>query len=258
MHPEVCGSSVKETHYLDDRVKPGAANFSRTGLDGYAQFFQPGPGEHLLVEATPSYADQHQPLEVLRSLPQPPRIVFVLREPAARILSQFRYMQHTLRNIDQRYQFSDWLASEAGARELAKSNYLPQLQRWSAALGRERIYALLFEDFIAAPQQQLSLLLDWAGLSAHQFNRASLTQRNRTHAVRFPALEAVAGRVKALLPRGLVARLMPVYSWLNTQAVQISASEQTALLRLRQDFRVENEQLASRFGLNISPWLNHS
>ena len=96
LHPQICGSSIKETHFLDDRPAPGAPNIASDGLAGYQAFFRPNPRHQVLLEATPSYVLQETPLATLAELKPPPRVLFMLREPAARVQSEFRYLKHTL------------------------------------------------------------------------------------------------------------------------------------------------------------------
>lgn len=255
LHPEVCGSMVKETNFLFDEPRPDAVAYHRHGLEAYGRFFPAAPRERVIIEATPRYATQETPPTVLATLPSKPRVLFVVREPGARIRSQFRYLKYNLHYVDEDESFAGWLESDVGKSNIEATRYRRHLARWVERLGKERVRVQVFEEMVRAPAREMGRLCAWLGLDAAFFEGRVLTPRNRTQRIERPGLHGLAQRFGAVLPRSLVNRLLPAWYRLVAQPAEPAAEgEAAALEALRARFEQDNRRLSEDFDLDLSAW----
>src|SRR5690606_29284173 len=99
-HPLIQGASPKETFFFMDDSHPLSGrhglSFGRNGVESYSSFFPDRKEDSLLIEATTHYFYQRTARDYLSSLQKKPLIVMLLREPANRILSSFRFTRDNL------------------------------------------------------------------------------------------------------------------------------------------------------------------
>lgn len=255
LHPDVCGSSVKETNFLFDEPKPDSVAFHTHGLDAYGRFFQPRGAERVIVEATPNYTTQDTPIEVLAGLPTAPRILVLVREPAARVLSQYRFLQQNLGRLAEDVSFRDWLRTDKGQRNVDISRYHRHLVRWAARFDDDRLRVLVFEELVRDPAAVMGGICDWLGIDGALYGEVELAAHNRTQAVRHPGLAALAHRLRAHVPAGAVNRLLPL--WQRLVAHPVSPPRESDLetrRELRAEFDADNRALARDFGLDLAAW----
>ena len=173
-HPQVLAPSGKELQYF-------TLHHAR-GLDWYRGCFpRLGPGQHTL-EASPYYLfDPAAPGRLAAALPDA-RVVVLLRDPVARAVSHHR---HSVRTGAERLPLAEALAAEpartARAQRLGpgssrghrllrqhsyagRGRYGEQLERWGAAVGRERLHVVRSEDLHADPARHHAALLGFLGL----------------------------------------------------------------------------------------------
>jgi len=96
-HPEVCESSIKETRFFLERnyPLPSVTRFDGGNLEEYGRFFARclrDPAK-VLLEASPDYLYSRVALRIGELMPRA-RIVFVLRDPADRVISWYLYARH--------------------------------------------------------------------------------------------------------------------------------------------------------------------
>ncbi len=255
LHPEVCGSIVKETHFLRDEPQAGAVSIHTHGLEAYGGFFRPEGHHRVIMEATPNYATEETPVSLLAGLPGPPRILFVVREPGARLLSQYRFLKYNLRHVPEEVRFEEWLETDVGRRHVALSRYQDHLARWAAKFPRERLKVMVFEDLVRDPVTAMGALCDWLGLDGAVFREIDLTPRNITQAMRHPRLQKLAQRLRSHVPGGLVNRFLPLWYRLVAHPPKPPRQEDVALMQaLRGGFTEDNAVLAADFGLDLTAW----
>ena len=119
-HPDVCGSTPKETFFLMDEGHPllNRVNVHASGLGAYGSFFKEKPGAAHRLEGTTQYLYQTTPLSALVELEQPPHVVFVVRRPGARVYSSFRYTANNLARLRRPLEFVDYVRLAKERREL--------------------------------------------------------------------------------------------------------------------------------------------
>lgn len=278
-HPEVCGSTVKETFYLMDKDHPllrKGSNFHEHGLRGYQTYFNNRSPEHKIVfEATTHYIYQRTPIEVLSQLPQAPRIVFMLRKPSERVYSSFQYTKNNLANFTRHISFSQFIElvksdpEDSRLRECAGpsayvlkndlkySRYIEYISLWRARFGTERVHVLLFEDMKNNPRGFMKELASRLGIDPGFYDAYDLPARNETLTVNYPSLHRRMkkfngllsdGKLKAALKRGYLKAQSG-----NTKSEKSSEDTQ-ALAELERDFQPFNQRLANELGLDLSAW----
>lgn len=183
-HPQVAVSATKELEFLD-------VHFDR-GLDWYrAQLPTAGPGT-VVAEATPTYlAHPLAPARAADVLPDT-RFVAVLREPVARAWSQYWFFR--MLGVERR----SWAASQEW--HLGIGRYPEQLARWDAAVGRDRLLLLLFDDLQADPAALFAQVCRFAGVrdDVLPVSTAAVnpTQRPRSGALQWALRDSGAGRTR--------------------------------------------------------------
>src|SRR5882672_4560890 len=93
-HPRVATSPAKGTEFLMNLDSPylnRELNYHQHGLAAYERYFRDERHKPIRLDASTRYFDQETARTVLAALDPPPHVIFVLREPAARVLSLFRY-----------------------------------------------------------------------------------------------------------------------------------------------------------------------
>jgi hypothetical protein len=125
-------------------------------------------GERHFGESTDLYtrypaAGDGVPRKMLRCNPEV-RLLYLLRHPVARLLSQFRYERAKPYNPAPR-SFGAYLDSAADP--ISASRYAWQLRRFlSSGFRRERIHVVVFEELLAAPERELQRITDFLRIDA--------------------------------------------------------------------------------------------
>lgn len=129
----------KELNFFDDHY--------HRGLDWYAAQFDP-PAPRLL-DCSPAYfAKPEVPERIAESTPHA-RVVFVLREPIARLVSDFH---HARRRGDVAPDATIGAAVRHKPSLVEESRYAAQLDRWLAQPGLGPVGVVFFDDLARDPQ----------------------------------------------------------------------------------------------------------
>lgn len=278
-HPEVCGSSVKETFYLMDPGHPllrKNSSFHEHGLSGYQAYFRNSSAEHKIVfEATTHYIYQRTPIEVLSGLPEVPRIIFMLRKPSERVYSSFQYTKNNLANFTRDISFSQFVeivrsnpedtrldeyagrSSYVLKNDLKYSRYIEYISRWRERFGGDRVHVFLFEEMKKNSPGFMKELASRIGIDSSFYDEYEFPVRNETFSVSYPALHRRVkgfngllgnGKLKAALRRGYLAAQ-------SGKSKPAKSTEDVRTLReLEREFTPFNQRLAHEFGLDLSAW----
>ncbi len=156
-------------------LRPDAGAATR---EEYASLFPPAPaGVRLLGEKSTSYLERPEAAAPMRRLLPGVRLVFVLRDPVERAVSNYRFsvdngvetesMEVAFRDEERRRR--DWdrrRFSVSPFAYLRRGDYADLLAPWEAALGRERLTLLLYEDLRSDTAATLRRLLLALGADA--------------------------------------------------------------------------------------------
>lgn len=278
-HPDVCASRVKETFFLVDSGTPlsnGSTTIHDTGISGYQSLFSHCRSDiKLVIEGTTHYLYQETARTVLSTLDPVPHIVFLLRNPADRAYSSFRYTRDTLRRLRRNISFAKWLrlletrpaeayrlvigerSSYVLVNDVQFGRYIEYLRPWISAFGSDRIHVYLFEHFVRAPRYFMEGLAELASIDPtfyrqYEFQRANRTVRTRSRALQRAAL-AARQRIPDTISTGM---LETFYRRFQTTLVpqEVSDEDHAALARLEQQYARFNTLLGTELGIDVNAW----
>ena len=267
-HPGALGSDVKETCFFSD---PDTLDYRpdfhvSQGLDRYAAAWPPGPSGLLRIEATPGYIYSATALRHIPALPDAPKCLFILREPAAQIRSCHTYFRNNWDHIPPDMGLADYLAAvRAGSHDfggntlardaLRNAVYADWLRPWRDALGPGRMRVMLFEDLLRDKRAFMAGVAGWCGLDPAFYDDYAFPASNESYAVVNRRLQAVNIALRGRLPKGPLYRAArAVYRRINTRRPVADEGDAGAMAALRAEFAPANAVLAREFGLDLSAW----
>lgn len=276
-HPDIRGCRIKEPFFLTDPLHPLSRrpNLVHDGLEGYNTLFLSEDADApIRMEATTHYLFDPMARNAITDMPDA-RIIIVLREPAARVYSSFRYTANNLARVSPNLTFARYVAlidkreslspkwcSHAGSafvlqRDIEYSHYAKYVKQWVAAVGHNRIKILLMETMINDPDSTVRSILDWLGLDPDRLTELDHAGRNRTEEVRLPGLQAIARRINSRIrpPDPIRHLAKKTYGFFQfRKPTPLATDDAAALRRLQADFASDNAKLAEITGLDLSAW----
>jgi len=277
-HPDICGSSDKETYYLLDQEYPmrreGYDNYHQSGLAGYSAYFQAWHGEPYRVEATPDYLYQQTALEVI-SQTEKPQVLVVLRKPSGRVYSLYQFARNNAGTLDLDISFREFVEAGFGDSDLLsrkpilqmaieQSQYVDYIDKWVASIGRENIHLVLFEELTKAPLECLQQLCMGLNIDASYYEGFDFVAYNRTVAVKSKLLHRIRRRGHSLINRycaGVVpewfkSMVYTVYNTINQSSKLIDSTDEELMVIAELDtyFAPYNRRLEELMKVDLSVW----
>jgi Sulfotransferase domain len=258
--PDVCPSDVKEIQYFTplsegDGVLPP--------LGDYAKHFRAAHGERYRLEASPQYFHGGRVIvDAMRHTLDRPRVIVMLRDPVARLWSQFRFMRSRLADLPDGMTFDDYVAKcrqvHDQAEPFSQENrlywtieggcYVNYLDPWVDGFGDD-LRVVFFEQMATLPEEVTRDVSTWLGLDPAAAARVNYTVENRTIRYRSKLLQrvALAANKEGALGgrRRLKEPLRRLYYRLNRKAEAEEMSHATRA-ELQGVFAPANEALAAR------------
>jgi len=252
-HPDACSSRQKETFFFADSVNRfnKDLNIHDHSLEAYQQHFQHCEGQKVIFEATAPYIYMEQALKHIPQLPTQPKVVFFLREPAARTLSQYLFQRDRLGITN--CSFEEYVKRE---RVLKQGNYASYLKLWKAALPDNRLKVILFEEFLADKVQGMKDLCDFCGLDGSFYEDFNFTQRNETVKMKSKKLHQFGLKLQQFVPHSVQEKLLPLYLKLNSGGKSKGTPQEKGQLKdLKLKFEKPNQELEELFPhLDFEKW----
>ncbi|HEU0195310.1 MAG TPA: sulfotransferase [Gaiellales bacterium] len=276
-HPQICHSSIKETHYFMplSEVEDGASGRLPPASD-YGRYFRRFAGEPYLMEASPRYFQGGRRLVCgLRSMLPGVSVMVTLRDPVLRTWSMYRYVRShgfiAAGETFDRYVDRCEALARSGARQSADnrpywgtrvSRYADHLPAWLEELPPERLQIVFFEDMVADVPGTLERLCGWLGLDAGDVGDWDLSVRNTSGEVRSAMLHRVArfANHERLLRnhRRLKSPLRRAYYAVNRGREETMPADTRR--RLEAIFRQPNRRLCGQLAASgyrdLPPWLS--
>ncbi len=261
-HPEVCGSKYKETLYFFDKVRESNknANFHDHGWDGYAQLFENCKNAKVVFEATPEYATRNTALRYLPEIRPLPKFIFLLREPAERLFSFYRFQKYRMRNekvVNQ--SFSEFLEERTkphGRGQVGMSCYVRFLKNWRDQVGDENLGVFLMEEMMEDPKGFMKKLSTFLKIDPSFYEDFDFPKGNPTVKVKSKSLHKLGSKIQSYFPPFLQNKvLIPLYLKINADKAPKSSSEDLAIKeKLKKDYKECNTELAQIFNLDLTYW----
>ncbi len=212
-HPEVYGSPKKETFFWSDKVNRfnQDANCQTHDASAYASFFKGAHHERVLFEATAHYLYESNALEHFSSLADPPKVLFLFREPSAMMYSHYKMERYRTKRVN--LPLEDYVHLPKMVRNV---DYAQHLKRWMDAMpeGRVRFYA--FEDIMSRKRAFMQELSEWLGIDPQFYDSYDFEHRNESVAIKSGALHQWGLKLQPLVPHRLQKWLLPLYLKLNS------------------------------------------
>jgi hypothetical protein len=261
-HPQVCGSSLKETSFFSRcKGKP-----TPDGLATYSGYFSHCPEGALLIEASPNYLFGGRAVaEGIRNAVPDARLIFLLRDPVSRLLSFFARNQGRDSPITKGLSLARFidLAIEADRKpadaldeatnqvvmRLQAGRYGPLLRQYLSVFPAERCHITFFDDFAASPLDAVRSVGTFLGIDTAWYDNYSFSVENKTRAYRLRWLHKLAfntnRRLEPVLNRVPGARraIRGAYNLLNEQGPAICPIETAVLDRLSRYYEPYNSEL---------------
>ncbi|MEM9197494.1 MAG: sulfotransferase domain-containing protein [Pseudomonadota bacterium] len=270
-HPAIQGGAMKELRYLMDPEDPLAdpEGYHRNGLGGYGKHFpQMKPGATWALDASPQYYYQDTALQAIADMAEA-HVVFVLRDPAERIYSLYRYALNNMAVLPPEMSFREFVdharapdASDVMRDRPMLRNAIPHgeyaryISMWFERVGRERVSVLLMEELSKRPQAVLRDLAGTLGIDTGFFETYGFPRENESFKVRNRVLHKTSRKLRKFIPSSLRKALAPVYGSLNTERLSSGRSEEdlACLAQLKADFRDHNADLGRLMAWPQTPW----
>ncbi len=254
-HPQILSSSTKETRYF----QPVRYGEPLGPLSEYESYFQRHSGQPVTMESTPDYFyGGAATAEAIREVCDP-RIAVILREPAARLISFFQFMQGRLQ-VPATMSLVDYVercqSIPAGEMNLRSNNnytalwggqYARFLPAWLEAFP-DRCDVLFFDDLQQSPAQLLGAQCERLGIDPLLLP-SEIAIDNSAAAYRSPTIQRgaafAAHRVRKVLRHhpGLYSRARRGYEAVNGATPPVPDIPPTLLREIEAIYAPWNEQL---------------
>ncbi|NJL54424.1 sulfotransferase [bacterium] len=270
LHPDICGSSRKETRYFT-LLANGDNAMTREEYTGY---FNACGDVRYLLEASPDYfygkADVARIMHDM--LPDDTKIIFLLREPVERSISHFRHEKKFM-TMDKDVSIDDYVRGWRASVEyddyffpLEGSHYVNYLPPWFEIFG-DRVRVYFFDQMRDERDAVLHDIAAWLDIDPALFPYDQMHVENVTTGYKNALMQRVAlavnrqGEAFWRSNPGLKRGLKRVYTMINGEkATDKPEDEQTDLLR--DAYTESNRALAAllreRGYTNLPTWLAHT
>lgn len=214
-HPAICGGYIKETCFFLDPDYPSAklplrADYLYTdGLESFSKYYRECTDDRKIrLDATPDYLySPGTARRLAESLPNS-KVVFVLREPIARLISFYGFAIQRGK-LAQNVSFDEYveLLRTGGLKEtypvdaLGHGRYACFLPAYYEAFGMDRIRVFLYEELLQDPKTVTQSVCKFIGISPEFFENYHFGVHNKTRSLRYPKVNAAFIRLRHLLRR---------------------------------------------------------
>lgn len=226
-HPQVCASSLKETRFFLDADSPIPRKIPfDEKLEGYTEFFSDCifAAQQVMVEATPDYLYSNCALRIAELLPNA-KIVFILRDPVARLVSWYKYARQR-GQLANKTTFPDYVQTmfdhpinaetPSYLRALVEGRYMKYIAAFEEKMPG-RVLILSFDELSSSPEALMKKLCAFSGLDAGPYRNYSFSRENVSKTVKYQWLERVYSATRRYVSHKLIniKWAMPAFRWIN-------------------------------------------
>ena len=282
-HPDVCGSSIKETRYFLDPEFPGIrpfSNYHRHGMEGYGEYFDHCDGDaKIILEATPTYLYQQTALRICSRISSSPLFIFVLRNPSERVYSLYNFAKNNTADIDKNMSFRDFISEVRKGENgifadspilrdvIEHSKYAVYLDKWIETVGKERVFILFFEDMKRDPLAFMSGIAKRLNITHRFYETYDFEVRMRTVRIKSQIMHRMlkgifgqkykTSRLNFIPIGSLRDFLKKTYFAINTTGKREGKSEDDlkVIAELDKEFASSKVRIADMTGMDLSSWM---
>jgi len=262
-HPQVCGSSVKETAFFQ-REYTGSSEVDRIAYSRY--FRHCNDSNRIFMEASPGYlVGGDEILEAIKAMLPDVKLLFIFRNPSNRLYSYYNFQVEQLRIprnitfdrfVDMCFQYdfsgevTDWANFEKwDLIQLRTGRYVEYLSRYIEMFGMERIKVMFFEHLKSDPYVFMRKLTEFLQIDPSFYQSYEFHRINVTFSARIKILHKLAISVDSALEKKLRQRprlkraLVKAYKYINRAKEGYHPMDRTTMNRLERYYRKSNEKL---------------
>ena len=278
-HPRIGAASMKETHFFLSKNNPlinKKKNCHKDDLSVFDSYFNPTPTHQYLLEASVAlFSDLGAPNRIKQL--NKPKIIFILREPAARIYSSFAFSKHNwaLFKEDVTFQdFVDCLIQEdvdqmrqwmkVGTKSIANilsdeldtSNYYKHLSKWMNVFDTSQIKLVQYEKLIQNEEAILLDLTNWLDIDSLDLVESEGLNQNATQHIHSLSLHYYIRQLSYHLPSFLGKELLKkmYYKIQASPKKSKSESDLEAIAQLKRYYAPINQALIGFPEIDLSLW----
>lgn len=208
-HPDVCASSIKETHYFSQGIKRHE-HIATQSI--YEDFFKHCHEKIIYLESSPEYLyGRESSAHLIRDALPNVKLVFILRNPVEKIFSSYKHRKKKLiipadtifdSYASEFYNFNsiDEITKDElnPGYELIEGCYAQYLKAWFDVFGNDKIRVLFFDDLVNSPHSVLVETCKYLGLDDNYYFGKDFEIENQSVSYRSKLLQTLA--VKAFVP----------------------------------------------------------
>ncbi|MBO6497571.1 MAG: sulfotransferase [Roseivirga sp.] len=272
-HSQIQGCHPKEPFFFIDKGNPYRQTTRGIFRREYLDFYKPLHEGCLHLDGTSQTIYQQELLSQFNDMPKKPKVLFILREPASRILSSFQYTSNNLAAVN-RLSFSEYVDSllepnhrviidscknEKAAfsltHELRYSCYISYLSLWERAVGKENMMVILFEEMKRNHELTLKEICEFLGIKAERLKEGS-EKVNQSISVRNKSIHYILNKAFSMAGYRVPFKssIKSLYIKLQHAPTTEDLDFQDDISRLKKFFVPFNQELATKFDLNLSIW----
>lgn len=264
-HPQICGSSVKETTFFADQFT-GNRNID---INKYSNYFKKcTPDVDYIMEASTGYL--HNGMKVaqrIHSMLPDVKLLFILREPVDRLYSYYNHMINKfVKDFDRTISFDEYVeksfeysnnktnsvqsqSNQLHFAALQYGRYVKYINEYLQIFPREQIKIMFYENLKANPKIFMCQLCDFMGIDAHLYDNYEFVKTNVTFDSKIKSIHKVALYINKisepylLKNQSIKNKITNVYKYFNkNNSYKIPMSEFTKL-RLQRYYEKSNREL---------------
>lgn len=259
-HPQVCGSSVKETFFFSNQY----SGDTDRDLKRYRRYFTPRPGATVAVEASPNYLGYKENIAPrIKALLPGAKLLFILRDPVDRLYSYFNFAKAKLElpadmtfeayiSLCEQYSLHRRAAiAEKHARALEIGEYSRYLKNYLVVFPDSQVKVVFYDDIRRHPVQFMADICRFIDVDSEFYRHYAFDKVNVTFSARMKPLHHVALLLnRAMEPvlrqrPALKAVIRRAYKRLNQGQEGYAGMEQATRARLVAYYARSNAELAT-------------
>ncbi len=274
-HPEICGSSVKETFFFTHEYSGNIEQDRQC----YQRYFKDTQGCKAVCEASPNYLGYTESVAPrIKALLPDARLLFILRNPADRLFSYFNFARGKLElpremtfdsfvGLCEKYTVEHETTEELGLavkhlRALELGNYSHFLKNYYNEFDDENIKIMLFDSMRKDPIAFMADICEFISVDPEFYQSYTFGKSNVTFAGKLKSLHFIAMLLNKVLESflrqrpELKARLVSLYKKINQSRGRVEPMSASIRARLNEYYAPANRELAVMFsGQPLPPWL---
>jgi hypothetical protein len=252
-HPQTLGARRKDSWFFADEINRfnQRLNFKTHGMKGFQTLFTGSSTGKLVFESTANYLYFPSAIQNIASLSSKPKVLFLLREPIARMLSDYLFLKFRVGNYTGTLEEYLQLPSL-----LVEGDYLHHIRQWEEALGKDRVLVYLFEDLMTHKEATMQRICVDLGIEPGFYAGFDFTHRNETVKIKRGWLHRLGLKWQPYFPLWAQNLILPLYLKVNAgQRPELTPEERArAYERYRPLFRPKVADLEQHLGQSLAVW----